>query len=106
MWEGQLSVMRGRVNELERENGRLGEEKGELGRQRDILQGEEGRCEAVEQDLGHVLQLIQDGVNSGTLRVSTLQDTPRCDGSSLSSLGGRGRGLLLTRREREGVPPR
>ena len=73
VWEGQLSVMRERVNELERENGRMREERGELERQRDMLQVEDGRCEAVEQDLGHVLQLIHDGINSGTLRVSILQ---------------------------------
>lgn len=62
--------MRGHVSELERENGRLEGERGELEKQRDELQVEGGKCEAVEQDLGHVLQLIQDGIGSGTLRVS------------------------------------
>ena len=62
--------MRGHVSELERENGRLDGERGELEKQRDELQVEGGKCEAVEQDLGHMLQLIQDGIGSGTLRVS------------------------------------
>ena len=62
--------MRGHVSELERENGRLEGERGELKKQRDELQVEGGKCEAVEQDLGHMLQLIQDGIGSGTLRVS------------------------------------
>ena len=62
--------MRGHVSELERENGRLEGDRKELERQRDELQVEGGKCEAVEQDLGHVLQLIQDGVGSGTLKVS------------------------------------
>ena len=70
MLEGQLNGMRGHVSELERENGRLEGERRELERQRDELQVQGGKCEAVEQDLGHMLQLIQDGIGSGTLRVS------------------------------------
>lgn len=62
--------MRGHVSELERENGRLEGDRKELERQRDELQVEGVKCEAVEQDLGHVLQLIQDSVGSGTLKVS------------------------------------
>lgn len=62
--------MRGHMSELERENGRLEGDRKELERQRNELQVEGGKCEAVEQDLGHVLQLIQDGVGSGTLKVS------------------------------------
>ena len=74
--EFQVSGLRERVEEVEgereqldSERGRLEGEKREWERERDALREESRRCDAVEQDLGHVLQLIADGVEEGSLKV-------------------------------------
>ena len=64
------------MGEIERDKGVLVGESRDLERQRrdwekerKALSEENDHCDALEQDLGHVIQVIADGVESGSLKV-------------------------------------
>ena len=65
----RVEEVEGEREQLDSDKGRLEGEKREWERERDALREESRRCDAVEQDLGHVLQLIADGVEGGSLKV-------------------------------------
>lgn len=73
--QSQLSEAQSQISQIEEMNQQLSVENSQLSEEKrglvDHLRQEEGgRAEMVEQDLGHVLQLISDGVTGGMLKVN------------------------------------
>ena len=68
--ERQLEALKKQVGDTEVENGRLEGQRGVWARDRGALVDQSSQCETLEQDLGHVMQIITDGVESGSLKVS------------------------------------
>ena len=67
--KGRVEEAEGEREMLDSEREMLEREKQEWQRERDALREESSRCDALEQDLSHVLQLITDGVEGGSLKV-------------------------------------
>ena len=80
--QSQLSEAQSQVSQIEEMNQQLSVENSQLSDEKrglleHVRQDDGGRAEMVEQDLGHVLQLISDGVTGGILKVRKSQDLAR-----------------------------
>ena len=83
--ERQLAELKHRLSEMEREDRKLEGQRGLWQGEGGALVDETSHCERLEQDLSHVLQVIADGVESGSLKVWCyqwrVQDGDNCHGA-------------------------